>query len=802
MKRLFLLPIIVLFFFANHSIAQLMINGSFEFEDGSAPSGSDYFSIEYATDWHALNNTPDLAKPLPTLDYEAYGAPRTGGNCARFGLNGTVTSDEYFYGKTQPLTSGTTYVISFWVRKGDSFDASIDVGAHISHNVPTPLNLNPYAGNVTANVLETINSIEYEKVSFCYTPTVTGTHYITFGFFYGTGGIEYSLYYLDDVEIVEQTIYPNANISPLASVFCDESPIIVDGSTSTDETEYRWSLYDITSGTEELLYEGDKITGTVNSIDINSFGINFNKGDCYRVYLTVYNGCEDVTSVDFCIEDPTIGFFGISQTVCGNLPVNLQVTGDNGWTYSWSTGESGVGLKTVTVIPSPPSASYTVDVITSLGCTGTNTVNLTVHDPNNVAPWMDGINGTGEYTIYVNQGQQISFSSTLSNDHSNEGIVNLVDLPAIPSIFTTSSYPSSNTGVFNFSLNAGFGFLPDLPIGSYPFTVTTTDINVCENKGAEFVFTVKVICEFCDICIGYENRTPTNFPLPHETLAGKCINAGFSQTVSTGDFDVIFQAGESIDLGPFFEAGTNFSALIDNGTCITECINCCDDFTGFTIDEPPLTGNNIYVYSNGSVDLWEAFDIDNPYCAYNAKKWELVIANPSLEEVYYYESPENPTCCGFVSRSPSNPIPNSSIFWNGIGNRNNWVDAIVPQGTYQVALTLYGCGTEEIYIFYIDVIYVSGKSSNSTSKSNLDNEILDINSDITIFPIPSDDFIRIEGINYEDYEFEIFNSLGQNMKGNYNFEENIIDIKHFSPGHYYIKIKTSNQIITKEFIVL
>ena len=119
-------------------------------------------------------------------------------------------------------------------------------------------------------------------------------------------------------------------------------------------------------------------------------------------------------------------------------------------------------------------------------------------------------------------------------------------------------------------------------------------------------------------------------------------------------------------------------------------------------------------------------------------------------------------------------------------------------------LILYGCGgSEQLYETWVSVITGGNKSISGVKSSTLNSENhLERNQEITIFPNPTHDFIRIDGLNNEDYEFEIFNSLGQNMKGNYNFEENIIDIKHFSPGHYHIKIKTSNQVITKEFIVL
>ncbi len=340
-------------------------------------------------------------------------------------------------------------------------------------------------------------------------------------------------------------------------------------------------------------------------------------------------------------------------------------------------------------------------------------------------------------------------------------------------------------------------------MGSYTFTVTTTDENVCENKGAEFVFTVNVICEVCDICVEFENRTPTTYPLPLETKAAKCIFAGFNEEVVVGDVNVLFQAGEYIELGPFFESGSNFEATIDQSTCLSNCDDCCEDFTGFTIDLP-LTD---LIVTSSSGFIWEAFDTDNPYCAYNARAYKLMIEGENSGDLVYEKYEENQGCCGFFSKASNNPISHSTIFWDGYGNRDEWDGVFYndgDDGAFKVNLILYGCGgSEELYQTWVSVITGGNKSISGVKSSTLNSENhLERNQEITIFPNPTYDFIRIDRLNNKDYEFEILNSLGQNMEGNYTIEENMINIKHFSPGYYHIKIKTFNQIITKEFIVL
>src|ERR1700754_3144325 len=96
-------------FFACAFASGQMINGSFE--NYTPPSDYDY-SIEGAQGWHNLNNTCDLCHPSNTLGGTASHQPRTGIGNARFGCP-TNGLQEFFYGTTQPLTAGTTYVVSF-----------------------------------------------------------------------------------------------------------------------------------------------------------------------------------------------------------------------------------------------------------------------------------------------------------------------------------------------------------------------------------------------------------------------------------------------------------------------------------------------------------------------------------------------------------------------------------------------------------------------------------------------------------------------------------------------------------------
>ncbi len=438
MKKIFFRFTICLFLTNNISIAQ-MINGGFESQDVSAPAGSDYYSIEYATGWHNLLGSCDL---IPLVNRPL----RTGVGAGSLGATPSGWT-EFCYGNTTPLIAGHTYKVTFWVRKDyePTNGTDINIGLLLSPNIPSTSSLSTTIPTISVNV----NSTQWVKAEGCFVASQNAAHFVSIGPFGSSGSPETILVSIDDVEVLDVTdfTFPNASLTIPQNTYCVGDNVIIDGSSSSNEAEYQWKIF--LNGVQEV-YNSGFITGTASTFDATPHLSFLQPGACYEVELTLYGTCTDVATTTFCFEDPQISFLNTNLTVCGNTPLNLEVTGDNGWTYSWSSGQNGVGLKTAQVIPNPPFALYSVTAITLLGCDVTEYINLTVHDPNNVAPWMDGINGTGEYTAYVNQGQQISFTSTLFNDNSNEEIDNFIIDPSIPPIFFSNSYPSSNIGVFIF----------------------------------------------------------------------------------------------------------------------------------------------------------------------------------------------------------------------------------------------------------------------------------------------------------------------------------------------------------------
>ncbi|WP_430404840.1 T9SS type A sorting domain-containing protein [Fluviicola sp.] len=792
--------------------SQLVNNPSFETYSYSSSCGPDYWICQ-ATNWNVLVNTPDVLNSInasvPPNSYSHQ--PRTGDGNARFAAppNGM---DEYFYGSTQALTAGQTYVVSFWVRQDYYQEGSGSVGMHIGSSVPSS-----QVNTITPQILITPPSTEYVRAYTCYTAATNGVHYLTFGPFGGGGN---GVWLLDDVDVtpLDPTLpLSDANLTIPQALYCTTDAVIANGSNSTNETSYQWDLYEVVNGNEELVYSSGEVTGQAGTFSTaNITGFFPHNGECFHLYLSTFGVCKDRTFVDFCYTYPTIDFITDGNPVCENIPINLEVTGDNGWIYTWSTGASGQGMKSIQVTPTIGNSTYTVTVTTPEGCTSTKTVTLNVSSQNNVAPWMDGINGTGEYTYYVSQGDAVFFNSLVSNDHPEEEI-EFLSSTTIPSGYSVATPTGAGT-VLSLSWVTSFA----TPTGEYHYYLTADDKNSCNAGIATFDFRIIVVCDQCLVCVEHENRTPSNNPLPPETKAGKCIRAGWSSVVSTGDANVKFIAGKTIDLGTFWDAGPGYEGIIDPTTCVTDCEDCCVDWEGFHFDEHAYYSYMNHSNNDPTDDYFEITDITHPFCAYGAKFFEMHFMDTDNQTNYHSVYGGSITdCCELQSTAPENPIPHSSIFWNGTveAATGGWADA--PNQVYSVQLILHGCNgeTEEHYFMLSKNFYEGIVQNDSDSLSQIDNNTTPKDSQETpttnsnnldnlsnileIYPNPATNMLYIRGSKTET-TIQLYDEKGRVLTKREKVALNQgYNLEAFSSGKYYCRIyKEDGTYVLKNFIKL
>ncbi len=811
MKYLFLM-LLLLGITAKVGAQEMMLNGSFEDCDGVAPSGEYPYSIEYSAFWHNLVGTCDLINPCVPDDPS--GTPCFGVGCGRFGLNANGYV-EYMYGQTLPLTAGQIYEVSFWIKKDYSTETLRKVGLAITETVPTPSIVNS-----TPLIQEVISSTQCIKLKACFTAQNSVAHYVTIGPFGGGGSPEPILYLVDSVSVM--TIPPTtplaqASLSASEPVLCFGEQVTLDGTGSANETSYEWKIYNITNG-PNLFYSSGIIQGTAGTLTpLLSFPI---PGSCYRAELTVYGVCKDVATVEFCIADPDIDFVFDGNPVCENFPVDLQVTGDNGWTYTWSQGNqqiaTGTGLKALTVTPTIGNATYSVTVTTPEGCTHTETLTLNVSSPNNIAPWMDGINGTGEYTYYVSQGDAVFFNSLLSNDHLNENLL-ITTSSTIPSGYLVNTPTGAGT-VLSLSWVTSLA----TTTGEYHYYLTANDQNKCLLGVDTFDFRIIVVCDQCPVCISYEDRIPSGTALPPETKAGKCIEAGLSQPVSTGDATVLFQAGVSITEGPYFEAGPGYEGVIEPTTCVTDCEDCCTDWAGFTYDELPNPFYMNFDDEDPTNDFIQVTDTYHPFCAFNAKgySFEIVDGNGNLVNngITGYQGS---ACCALESPAPENPIAHSSIWWDGY-TENIFGNTVRPNdGVYFYVLTLYGCNGQETTMHgFIQVFGSNGmvQAPGGTQQAEatlaesplgpeqqrqLDEAIAErdrLDKELNLFPNPTTDLVQISGTGSDEVYYQVFDDKGVMLSRKEKAENQSFSLTNYSKGTYYIRIYSGTTYVVRKVI--
>lgn len=804
----------------------MVINPGFETfdsdEDG-IPGPDDWYlySIEYAAwGWHNCPVTQQGENSCDIIHPESLGisgTPRTGVGCAGFAAvaNGR---NEYFYGTTLDLTSGTEYSVSFWIRKANLTGPEQPwIGAAIG-TYPAEIQWVPFTTSLQPNVLVTDIDETYKEVKFCWTAASSGTHYISFGALAGYGGQNNVYYFIDDVSV--EAIGSGASL-PIASAtipqttYCTGDVIDVDGSSSQNEIGYTWEIYELVGGSEDFVYSTGYQTGQAGVFNVNSIlGAWVNPGECYRVYLKVDGLCPAETFVDFCYTDPGVDFVYNGDPVCEGDLVNLQVTGENGWTYTWYEGNlatgpafySGTGnpFQTASVTPTLGNSTYTVVVTTPEGCTSTQSFMFEVHSQNNVAPWMNGVNGNGTYTYYINtENTSInSFYSTIFNDNSGEALTYSVTQNTLPSgsyvdVVLPADGTSGGNATFSFITGSFFGGLPTtVPPGVYYIEVTIEDHNACNSLTSSIWFEIIVICHYCEICTYYEDRTPSNNPLPIETKVGDCIFAGFNEIVSTGENYVLFQAGKTIELGPFFDAGPGYIGIISPTTCVTDCEACCDDFEGFTIDLPIA---NIFFPNEGIYTTWQANDFDNPNCAYNAENFSLYIYN-NWGGLVHKQFGIGDGCCSYTSDNTSG-YPQSSIYWDG----NDYYTGlqVTLDAYYFYILVLEGCGSVETYSGF--TYAASALNLNEPDPENIrknENFSLSGNDSYGLYPNPTDDQFSISGLDDQDWQAKLFNTKGENViHVTLTRENNTVDVSALPSGEYFLLLNSVERTFFEKIVV-
>lgn len=507
--------------------------------------------------------------------------------------------------------------------------------------------------------------------------------------------------------------------------------------------------------------------------------------------------------------------------VCNGSSFNLTVLNvpSPNLTFNWSTGQSGTNLTSVNTVANTSTPSYNV-TISNGGCTVNRSVNVTVHTNNNVPPYTNGVNGTGNNVIYVQSGAS-NCENIPSFDTPNENVA--ISSSNVPNgaIFS-SNLIGQEIGTFCWTPPYG-------QTGVYNFDVITTDRNACGFLSNSQPFVVKVACPSCYLDVYYQNRQPGNNPLPAYTKAARSIVAGSNVipgqptgNVETGSANVEFKATTIItNLGGFI-AGPGYWAHIDPNACITDCEDCCEHFTGITVEQP--LPNIITPNGDGVNDVWMVNDFTNPLCAYGAQSFNLVIKAPDGRTVYTQTGNSNGSCCPFRSANQGGT--------NGVISSIHWDGASVVDGTYFYVLDINGCSASQSFAgnitvlgsgshrkatptstntaqnsdslsFYNHSIYASDREYSDTKGSD------GLGNSFSLYPNPASETTSCllessDASKRESYTLQLHNNLGIAVK-TYSLTTNqstALNVKGLPAGTYFVKVDYNFTTFTKVLVIV
>ena len=527
------------------------------------------------------------------------------------------------------------------------------------------------------------------------------------------------------------------------------------------------------------------------------------------------------------------------QPICEGQNLNLSIQGDNGWTYTWSTGQSGVGLKNISTVAATNITSVSVTATNQDGCSVTKTIPIAVHPKNNIAPATTGVDGTGGFTYYIQANSGYFNFNVASFDAANEKVDMSYTATSLPSItsFNITNALFHDGGQFDWPypgpLNAD--------IGVHSFDVTVTDQNACGALSSTDTYNINVVCRHCPLDVYYQDRHPNNRPLPPYTGSGRKIVAGSNVDssqpygdVETGTATVTFEAPQIIEMVPGFTGGPGYTAQINPTTCTDNCETCCDNWSGFTHDVIP---NFFTPNADGYFDVWTVLDTQHPFCAFGAQEFDIKIVTPSGSIAFTQSGGTPSQCCPFRSSSvscpnpPCFPTPRSDIYWDGIINHSIFglpTGRPAPNGTYYYVLDLKGCGGKQSYTGFITLLgglakqgstqgttdlvpdfstlsLAEQKDITKNSTANID-ENKDVENQLQIYPNPAKDKISIKLTNNESIQngvLEVFTTHGRlihTKKISDDVTESTLNVTNYSKGTYFMKL-TVNKTVYNQFFV-
>lgn len=573
----------------------------------------------------------------------------------------------------------------------------------------------------------------------CFTPTTLGSFFVTveaesFRNQASMGKVSKDIY----IDVVNCPANSGHNLEAcftLGNEFCENEPIIADGSCSENEERHHWYVEEVDENfnrTFQNMWE-TTLFSTASTYDLKAGyaqgGFGFEAGKCYRIALGVSRLCGtqfawEGTVKNICIKEAPSELAGLDRYIClGESTVLGEVPPmEDPNIYQWSTGATDAQI---TVSPTV-GTSYLLTITGPNGCQTVDEVSVMVDA---MAPEQPTIHAAD-----VCQGVESCMNVTY-NGVATQGGGTYIPYP------NEVTYTFSDGSVYVRSANQIHD--PVCRAFSTPGTktVTVTIENACGTATASTTFevfpspSVSITNTATDLC-------NTSFSLTTQVTSG---TQPFSyEWSSVSDHGTYTNTANNIGTGSSITASastpygiTTYSVTVTdaNGCTAVEeivvdyTICCCLNWPGFTYDNIP----NVFTPNGDGInDTWLVPDDNNPvYCTHHAQKFSLHIFNRWGAIVFEKEK--------------EGVLVNGDIQWNG---KVDGTGPMVPDGTYDFVLTFIGCGDTETMTVTgtISIIGSGGKRLIEFDKPDepINDEEMLHPADVKLFPNPSTDVFELQ----------------------------------------------------------
>lgn len=203
------------------------------------------------------------------------------------------------------------------------------------------------------------------------------------------------------------------------------------------------------------------------------------------------------------------------------------------------------------------------------------------------------------------------------------------------------------------------------------------------------------------------------------------------------------------------------------------------------------TERHTYLYKNNGDGTFTQLDVGFPGVSHSSLEWADFDNDGDLDLFIVGET-----------TTPGEGNSVSKIF------NNNGDETFTDSGVDNLNFSFYGDADAGDYdndgkvdLVITGYLNASYESVSAVFKNTTTVNISEINNELSIFPIPANDFVTINSSNLIN-KIEIFDISGKNILTQNSDSNNInVNTQNFTTGIYFIKIQTTNKTITKKMII-